>query len=184
MNGSAEEWIVNTHAPIRHQCHQIHSFIHSFIRSIVHSFIRSFVLSLIHSFILSFIRSFIHSSFAYSFIRSFIHSLIRSFVHSFIHQWLYSLLLGPGLFLQFRNLFYTDGGPPWTSDQPIARPPPTQRTTQTQKNAHTDIHALSEIRTHDHSVRAREDSLCLRPRGHRYRQCHRIQAKNLWNSLL
>jgi hypothetical protein len=30
----------------------------------------------------------------------------------------------------------------------------------------TDIHALSEIRTHDPSVRASKDSSCLRPRGH------------------
>jgi hypothetical protein len=34
-------------------------------------------------------------------------------------------------------------------------------------NAHnTDIHALSRIRTHDPSVRASEDTSCLRPRGH------------------
>jgi hypothetical protein len=34
-------------------------------------------------------------------------------------------------------------------------------------NAHnTDIHALSGIRTDDPSVRASEDSSCLRPRGH------------------
>jgi hypothetical protein len=34
-------------------------------------------------------------------------------------------------------------------------------------NAHNrDIHALSEIRTHDHSVRAGEDSSYLRLRGH------------------
>jgi hypothetical protein len=31
---------------------------------------------------------------------------------------------------------------------------------------HTDIHALSEIRSHDPSVRAREDGSWLRPRGH------------------
>jgi hypothetical protein len=31
---------------------------------------------------------------------------------------------------------------------------------------HTDIHALSGIRTHDPSVRASEDSSWLRPRGH------------------
>jgi hypothetical protein len=29
--------------------------------------------------------------------------------------------------LQFRNLFYTDGRTPWTSDQPVVRPLPTQR---------------------------------------------------------
>jgi hypothetical protein len=33
-------------------------------------------------------------------------------------------------------------------------------------NTHTDIHALSGIRIHDPSVRANEDSACLRPRGH------------------
>jgi hypothetical protein len=31
---------------------------------------------------------------------------------------------------------------------------------------HTDIHALSGIRTHDPSVRAGEDGACLRPSGH------------------
>jgi hypothetical protein len=31
---------------------------------------------------------------------------------------------------------------------------------------HTDIHALSGIQTHDPSVRASEDSSCLRSRGH------------------
>jgi hypothetical protein len=35
---------------------------------------------------------------------------------------------------------------------------------------HTDIHALSGIRTHDPSLRAKEDSSCLRPRGHCDRQ--------------
>jgi hypothetical protein len=37
-------------------------------------------------------------------------------------------------------------------------------------NAHTDIHALCGIRTHDPSVQASEDSSCLRPRGHCDRQ--------------
>jgi hypothetical protein len=38
----------------------------------------------------------------------------------------------PWPLLQFRNLFYTDSRTPWTSDQPVARPLPTHRTTQTQ----------------------------------------------------
>jgi hypothetical protein len=33
-------------------------------------------------------------------------------------------------------------------------------------NTHTDIHAPSRIRTHHPSLRASEDSSCLRPRGH------------------
>jgi hypothetical protein len=45
----------------------------------------------------------------------------------FIHQWLYSPSVGPWPLLRFRNLFYTDGRTPWTSDQPVARPLPTHR---------------------------------------------------------
>jgi hypothetical protein len=62
--------------------------------------------------------------------------------------------------------FFTGGRTPWTSDQPIAWPLPTHRKTQTQnKRIHTrNIHALSGIWTHDPSVRASEDSSCLRPR--------------------
>jgi hypothetical protein len=79
--------------------------------------------------------------------------------------------VGPWPLLQFRNLFYTDGRIPWTSDQSIARPLPTHRTTQTQnERTHTDIHALRGIRTHDPSIRASEDSSCLRPRGRCDRQ--------------
>jgi hypothetical protein len=76
------------------------------------------------------------------------------------------ILLGLGLFFSFLIL-YTIGRTPWTGDQPVARPLPTHRTTQTQ--THKDIHVLSGIRTHDPSIRANEDSSCLRPRGHRDR---------------
>jgi hypothetical protein len=63
----------------------------------------------------------------------------NSLTHAFTRQWLYGPLLGHDLFLQFRNLFYADGRTPWTSDQPIARPLPKHRTTQTQ-NKHTHRH--------------------------------------------
>jgi hypothetical protein len=83
-------------------------------------------------------------------------------IHLHIHS---SMALQPfvGLWplLQFRYLFYTDGRTPWTSDQLVARPLPTHRTTKTQKNAHTDINASNTIRTHDHRVRENEDSSCL-----------------------
>jgi hypothetical protein len=59
--------------------------------------------------------------------------------------------VGPWPRLQFPNLFYADGKTPWTNDQPVARPLPTQT-----QNKHTDIHALSGIRTHDTSVRTRK----------------------------
>jgi hypothetical protein len=42
-------------------------------------------------------------------------------------------------FFPFLNS-YTVGRPPWTGDQPVKRPLPTCRTTQT-KNKRTDIHA-------------------------------------------
>jgi hypothetical protein len=84
--------------------------------------------------------------------------------HSFIHQWLYGPLLGPGLFFTFvktqtvgllgRVISLSQG-----------------RYLHIEHNehriiAHTDIHALNGIRIHDPSVRAGEDSSCLRPRDH------------------
>jgi hypothetical protein len=62
---------------------------------------------------------------------------------------------GPWLLIQF-------------SDQLGSRPLPRRKRTQTQnKRIYTpNVHALSGIRTHDPSIRASEDSSCLRPRGH------------------
>jgi hypothetical protein len=55
-----------------------------------------------------------------------------------ISLWLFSLL-DLARFSSFLIL-YTDGRTPWTGDQPVARPPPTQRTTQTQnKRTQTSI---------------------------------------------
>jgi hypothetical protein len=59
------------------------------------------------------------------------------------------------------NLFWTFDRTPWAGDQPVARPLPTQENT-----TRTYIHASSGIQTHDPSVRAAEDSSCLRLRGH------------------
>jgi hypothetical protein len=86
-----------------------------------------------------------------------------SFIHS---SMVLQPFIGPLPLLQFRNLFYTDGRTPWTSDQPLARPLPEHRQHKHRINAHTDIHALSGIRTRNPRVRASEDSSCLRPRGH------------------
>jgi hypothetical protein len=86
----------------------------------------------------------------------------HSFSHSFVHSSMaLQLFVGPWPLLQFHNHFYTDGRTPWTNDQPITRPLPTHRI-----NAHTDIHVLSGIRTHDPSIQASKDSSCLRPCGH------------------
>jgi hypothetical protein len=79
--------------------------------------------------------------------------------HSFIHQRLYSPLLGPALFFSF-VIFFTQSVR--LVGREISR---LKAATYTQDNTNTDIHALSGIRTHDPSVRAREDSSCLRPRA-------------------
>jgi hypothetical protein len=86
--------------------------------------------------------------------------------------------VAPWTLLQFHYLFYTDGSAPWTGDQPVARPLPTHRTSWTQnKRIHTpNIHAFSGIRTHNPSVRAREDSSYLWPRGHRDRRIFIIRS--------
>jgi hypothetical protein len=52
-----------------------------------------------------------------------------------IYLWLYSPLLGLGLYFSFL-LLYTFGRTRWTGDQPVSRPLPIHRTTQTQ-NKHT-----------------------------------------------
>jgi hypothetical protein len=74
------------------------------------------------------------------------------------------LLLGLGRFFSFLIL-YTVGSTPWTGDQSFARPLPKQN-----KRTQYRRHALSGIRTYDPSVRASEDSSCLRPCGHCGRQ--------------
>jgi hypothetical protein len=86
----------------------------------------------------------------------------------FFFHWLYSPL-GPWPLLFQIHDHFTDGRTPWTGDQPVARPLPKHRTTQTQnKHIHTlNIHALCGIRTHDPGFRASEDSTCLRSLGYR-----------------
>jgi hypothetical protein len=72
--------------------------------------------------------------------------------------------------VDFQSLdLFTIGRTPWMSDQLVARPVPKHRTAQTQNEHIPNIHALSGIPTHDHSVRAREDTSCLRPLGYRDR---------------
>jgi hypothetical protein len=51
--------------------------------------------------------------------------------YSFIHHWLYSPLLVPGLFFSFVIFFTQMIGLLGPRDQPVARPLPTHRTTQT-----------------------------------------------------
>jgi hypothetical protein len=77
----------------------------------------------------------------------------------FIHS---SMALQPFIepwpLLQFGNLFYTDGRTLWTSDQPVARPLPTRRTTQIQ-NKRTHSHSCLEWDSNPRSERAKT-ALC------------------------
>jgi hypothetical protein len=74
-------------------------------------------------------------------------------LQSFVGPWLLSRFL----------ILYTFGRTHWTGDQSFARPLPTNRKTQVQNKCthHTDVHALSGIRTYVPSVRASEDSHAL-----------------------
>jgi hypothetical protein len=86
-------------------------------------------------------------------------------------------LTGPWPLLRFHNLFHTDDRTPWTSDKPVASLYLYTGQHKHRINAYTDIHALSGIRIHDPSVRASEDSSCLRPRGHRDLHSHTYYVK-------
>jgi hypothetical protein len=89
------------------------------------------------------------------------------FIFSFIHLSIaLQPVVGPSPLLQFRKLFYTVGRTPWTSDQPVARPLPTHRTTRT-LNKRTCKHPclwLGSEPTIPTFERAK--SSCLRQCGH------------------
>jgi hypothetical protein len=71
---------------------------------------------------------------------------VPSFIHSLIHQWFYSHLLGPDLFFSFVIFFTQTVGL-------LGRVINLHTGQHKHKiNAHTDIHALSGIRTQDQSV--------------------------------
>jgi hypothetical protein len=83
------------------------------------------------------------------------------------------LLLNLGRFFSFLIL-YTVGRTPWKGDQPIARPLPTHRTTETQnKRTRTSMPQAGLEPT----IPASEDSSCIRPRGH----CDRLKIPLLSN---
>jgi hypothetical protein len=61
-------------------------------------------------------------------------------------------VVGSWPLLQFRNLFYTVSRTTWTSDQPVARPLPIHRTTQTCIK-HTHRHPCLEWDSNSRSLR-------------------------------
>jgi hypothetical protein len=54
-------------------------------------------------------------------------------------------------------ILYTAGRTPWTGDQPCRKAATYTQNKTNMEETHTDIHALSGIRTHDPTVRAGED---------------------------
>jgi hypothetical protein len=87
-------------------------------------------------------------------------------VYSFIHQWLYSPLLRPGLFFSFVIFFMRSVGPLGRGISPSQGRYLHTGQHKHRTKAHTNIHALSGIRTHDPGVRASEHDSCLTPHGH------------------
>jgi hypothetical protein len=75
-----------------------------------------------------------------------------------VSLWLCSPLLDLGRSFCLLIL-YTVGRTPWTGDQPVARPLPTHRTTQTQNKLTQTPMPWGGPETHDLSVPASEDSL-------------------------
>jgi hypothetical protein len=96
-----------------------------------------------------------------------------SIIYLCIYIWLYSPLLDLGQFFNFL-IVYTEGRTPRTSDQPVARPLPAHRITQTEnKFTQTSMLWVGFEPMIPSSERAKESS-CLRPRGHRDRHTVRL----------
>jgi hypothetical protein len=85
--------------------------------------------------------------------------------------------VGPWPFFSFLILC-TVGRTPWTGDQPVAMPLPTQRTTQTQKKR-----TQTSMLWVDPSVLATEDCLCPMLRGHCDRQNEELEMQNITGSI-
>jgi hypothetical protein len=86
----------------------------------------------------------------------------------YLYLWLYSPLLDLGFYFSFL-IFYIVGRTSLTGDQPVARPLPThKKDTDTEKTPQTSMPWV-EFEPPDPSLRASEDSSCLRRRGHCYR---------------
>jgi hypothetical protein len=99
----------------------------------------------------------------------------------FQFQWFYSPLLSPSLFFSFVIFFTQTVG---LLGRVIS--PSRGRYLHTGQhnhriNAYIDIHALGGFQTHDPSVRASEDSSCLRPSGHCDRRPVPIDIRYTYN---
>jgi hypothetical protein len=85
---------------------------------------------------------------------------------------------GPWPLIQFRNNFLQSVGLPGRAISPSQGRYLHAGQHKHRINAHTDIEALSGIRTQDSSVRASENSSCLSPRGYCDQRMYFIQKLN------
>jgi hypothetical protein len=120
----------------------------------------------------------------YSFCKYFENKNLLFYLHIFLYPFFLYCILTVSKLSFFFDL-YTIGRSPWMSDQPITKPLPKYRTTQTQnKRTHTpNIHALNRIRTNNHSLQVSKDSSCLSLLGYRDRWA-KIYILNLLRNLL
>jgi hypothetical protein len=82
---------------------------------------------------------------------------------------------GPWRLFQFLNV-YIVGRTLWMGDQPVARPLPIHRTTQTE-NKPTQI-SMPRV-GFETNIRAGEDNLCLTPRGHCDKQSRELVSSSV-----
>jgi hypothetical protein len=105
----------------------------------------------------------------------------RDTIHSFWSSVLYSQLLGPGLFFSFVIFFTERAGHVGRVISPSQGRYLHTGQYKHRINAHTNIHALSGIRTHDPRVRAREDNSCGHCDRQRYNYVMKIYS---WKNVL
>jgi hypothetical protein len=98
--------------------------------------------------------------------------------HQHHHHQIYGLLLGPGLCFNFVIFITQTVGVLGRGMSPSQGRYLHIGQHKHRINACTNIRDLSGIRTHDPSVRANEDSTCLRPRGHRDRPSPEYWKRN------
>jgi hypothetical protein len=97
---------------------------------------------------------------------------LAAFCRNVFFQWLFQPIQGPPrLLTQFRHHFLQSAGLLGRVTTPSQGRYLNTGQHKYRINAHTDIPALSGIRTHDPIIRGSEDSSCLRPRGYCDRLC-------------
>jgi hypothetical protein len=153
----AEVRLIHTHAHTRHSDHASSSFCFcwwlSFYNFVTFREMSKQMLSVLRDF------RWMHRA-------NYVAEQYRVNLFNFIHEWLFCPLLGPGLIIILVISFTQMVG---LLERVISTSQGRYLNTGQHKhriNAHTDIHDLNRIRTHDPTDRESEDISFLRPRGH------------------